>query len=193
MQKTTYGLSLESGPILDRVITAYGFTSKMMLVEHLGTAASSLSGRYKRGGFPADRVVRCMAETGASLEWRVTGKGEKLDQTESNLLEIPRQKIVDGQLYEAGVYMFDKASFLRGNLLPTKPACVIEGDSQYIIEQHFPEIYDDTWLVKIEGKASIRILTRIPVKKVRVSGVGVSFNCLIEDINILGRVALTIK
>ncbi|HAA0012855.1 TPA_asm: phage repressor protein CI, partial [Salmonella enterica subsp. enterica serovar Infantis] len=33
----------------------------------------------------------------------------------------------------------------------------------------------------------------IPIKKVRVSGVGMAFDCSIEDIKILGRVVLTIK
>ncbi|HCM9038376.1 TPA: helix-turn-helix domain-containing protein, partial [Salmonella enterica subsp. enterica serovar Paratyphi B] len=59
---------VDSAPVLDRVIEAYGFTSKLMLAQHLDIAASSLSSRYKRGGFPSDIVVRCVAETGANLE-----------------------------------------------------------------------------------------------------------------------------
>ncbi|EDT6280965.1 phage repressor protein CI, partial [Salmonella enterica subsp. enterica serovar Worthington] len=61
------------------------------------------------------------------------------------------------------------------------------------VDTSFTEVYDDEWLVEIEGKTSIRTLTRIPIKKVRVSGVGMAFDCSIEDIKILGRVVLTIK
>ena len=70
---------VDSAPVLDRVIEAYGFTSKLMLAQHLDIAASSLSSRYKRGGFPSDIAVRCIAETGVSLEWLATGAGKKFD------------------------------------------------------------------------------------------------------------------
>ncbi len=65
--------SEDNTQVLDRIIEAYGFSSKIMLAEHFEMAASSLSGRYRRP-FPADMVVRCMAETGVTLEWLVTGR-----------------------------------------------------------------------------------------------------------------------
>jgi phage repressor protein C with HTH and peptisase S24 domain len=64
---------------------------------------------------------------------------------------------------------------------------------QYIVDQSFSEVYDDDWLVEVEGKTSIRTLTRIPVGKVRISGVGMAFDCAIDDIKIIGRVVLTVK
>ncbi|HDT0752605.1 TPA: phage repressor protein, partial [Enterobacter kobei] len=63
----------------------------------------------------------------------------------------------------------------------------------FIVDTLFTEVYDDQWLVEIEGKISICTLTRIPIKKVRVSGVGMAFDCAIEDIKILCRVVLTIR
>lgn len=65
--------------------------------------------------------------------------------------------------------------------------------AQYILDQKFAEVFDGEWLVNVEGKSSIRTLTRIPVKKVRVSGVGMAFDCDLEDINVLGRVVLIIS
>jgi len=50
--------------VLDRVLQAYGFSTKLALAEHLGIASSSLANRYSRGYFPSDIVVRCMADTG---------------------------------------------------------------------------------------------------------------------------------
>jgi phage repressor protein C with HTH and peptisase S24 domain len=183
----------DSAPVLDRVIEAYGFTQKMQLAELLDIAASSLSSRYKRGGLPADIMIKCMAETGVNLEWLATGQGRKFDDEELDILKIPRRKIVDGQLYDAGMLMLDKVTFLPGKPLPQNPICVIEGNAQYVIDQHFAEVYDDEWLVEVEGKTSIRTLTRIPVKKVRVSGVGMAFDCGIDDITVIGRVVLTIN
>ncbi|MCO6557705.1 MAG: helix-turn-helix domain-containing protein [Gilliamella sp.] len=64
--------------VLDRIIQAYGFKSKVEYSNYLGTSAASLSIRYKRDLFPSDLVVRCMAETGATLQWLVNGEGELL-------------------------------------------------------------------------------------------------------------------
>ncbi|HEE0080906.1 TPA: phage repressor protein CI [Citrobacter youngae] len=182
----------DSAPVLDRIIEAYGFTQKLQLAEHLDIAASSLSSRYKRGGLPADIMVKCMAETGVNLEWLATGQGRKFDDDELDILKIPRSKIVDGQLYDAGMLMLDKVTFLPGKPLPQQPICVLDGFVQYIIDQSYSEVYDDEWLVEIEGKTSVRTLTRIPVRKVRVSGVGMAFDCSIDEINVLGRVLLRI-
>jgi len=193
MSKFKIDLDVDSTPILDRVIEAYGFTQKLQLAEHLDMAASSLSSRYKRGIFPADIVVRCAAETGANLEWLATGRGPKFDDDELDILKVPRRKIVDGQLYEAGLLMLDKVAFLPGKPLPQKPMCIIDGFMQYIVDQSFSEVYDDDWLVEVEGKTSIRTLTRIPVGKVRISGIGMAFDCAIDDIKIIGRVVLTVK
>lgn len=186
-------LNVDSTPILDRVIEAYGFTQKLQLAEHLDMAASSLSSRYKRGVFPADIVVKCVAETGANLEWLATGQGRKFNDDELDILKMPRSKIVDGQLYDAGTLMLDKVIFLPGKPLPQQPICVLDGLIQYIVDQSYSEVYDDDWLVEVEGKTSVRTLTRIPVRKVRVSGVGMAFDCGIDDIKIIGRVVLTIK
>lgn len=182
-----------SSDVLDRVIEAYGFTSKLQLADHFEMASSSLSARFKRGVFPADMVVRCVAETGASLEWLSTGHGKKFDDEELDIMKFPRKKLVDGQLYDSGYVMFDKVFFRAGMPLPTAPICVQEEKAQYILDQQYSEVFDGEWLVNIEGKTSIRTLTRIPIKKVRVSGVGMAFDCAIEDINVLGRVILMIS
>ena len=192
MSKFSFEQIGHSSDVLDRVVDAYGFTSKLQLADHFDMASSSLSARFKRGIFPADMVVRCVAETGASLEWLATGQGGKFDDEELDILKMPRRKIVDGLVYEAGMYMLDKVSFLPGVPLPSSPMCVLEGNNQFIVDTSFTEVYDDQWLVEIEGKTSIRTLTRIPVKKVRVSGVGMAFDCGIDDIKVIGRVVLTI-
>lgn len=193
MSKFSFQQIGHSSDVLDRVMNAYGFTSKLQLADHFDMASSSLSARFKRGIFPADMVVRCVAETGATLEWLATGQGRKFDDEELDILKMPRRKIVDGLIYEAGMYMLDKVSFLPGVPLPSSPICVLEGNNQFIVDTSFTEVYDDQWLVEIEGKTSIRTLTRIPIKKVRVSGVGMAFDCGIDDITVIGRVVLTIR
>lgn len=61
--------------------------------------------------------------------------------------------------------MFDKVFFKAGIPLPSDPICVQDEKAQYILDQNFAEVFDGEWLVNIEGKTSIRTLTRIPIKK----------------------------
>ncbi|CAM4406565.1 phage repressor protein CI [Klebsiella africana] len=183
----------DSAPVLNRVLEAYGFTQKLQLADHLGIASSSMSNRYKRGGLPTDIMVKCMAETGVSLEWLATGQGKKFVSDELDIMKMPRKKLVDGQLYDSGYVMFDKVFFKAGIPLPSDPICVQDEKAQYILDQNFAEVFDGEWLVNIEGKTSIRTLTRIPIKKVRVSGVGMAFDCALEDIDVIGRVLLIIS
>jgi len=188
MSKFPFAQCGNSAEVLDRIIEAYGFGSKLALADHFDMASSSLSGRYRRDNFPADMVVQCCAETGVSLEWLATGQGNKFDDVQLDIIKFQSKKLVDGQLYDSGYVMFDKVFFRAGFPLPSDPVCVLDEKAQYILEQNFSEVFDGEWLVNIEGKISIRTLTRIPIRKVRVSGVGMAFDCDIDEINVLGKV-----
>lgn len=80
--------------VLDRVLKAYGFRTKLMLANHLDISSASLVQRYKRDQFPSDIVVRCMAETGATLEWLATGQGEFLPN------EKPKEVVLTDETLE---------------------------------------------------------------------------------------------
>lgn len=189
-RKTT--LPTNSAEVIDRVCEAYGFTTSLQLADYLDMASSSMSARRTRGVFPADIVVKCVLETGVSIEWLANGKGKKFKNDELDIMKLSRKKLVDGELYDSGTAMFDKVFFRAGIPLPSNPICLEADQTQYIIDREFAEVYDGQWLVNIEGKISIRTLTRIPIKKVRVSGVGMAFDCGLEDIEIIGHVVMTI-
>jgi len=181
-----------SAEALDRVVEAYGFSMKMELAEHLGIAASSLSARYKREVFPSDIVLQCAMETGASLEWLVTGKGRKFEDSKLDILTISRKKLIDGKIFDSGFMMLDKVIFPTHKPISNNLICVVDDTAQYIIDKDFTEVIDSDWLVEIEEKVSVRTLTRIPIRKVRVSGVGMAFDCSLDDIKIAGKVILTL-
>ncbi|HFK8542076.1 TPA: phage repressor protein CI [Proteus mirabilis] len=183
----------DSAPVLDRIIEAYGFSSKIMLAQHFEMASSSLAGRYKRDNFPADLVVRCMAETGVNLEWLATGQGKKFDNQELDILRLQKYKIIDGKEFNADRVMYDKVLFKQGVPLPIDPIVVQDGENHFIVDRKFNEVYDGKWLVKIDDKISIRELTRMPLQRVRISGVGMAFDCELKDISIIGRVVTIIE
>lgn len=182
-----------SGLVLNRIMKAYGFTSKLMMAKHFSMASSSLSGRYKRNVFPADMVARCMHETGANLEWLAWGTGNPFDNERIDLLRLTNFKLHDGKLQQASSVMFDKVMLSPKKPLPSDPISVQVDSDYYIVDKTFPNVFDGKWLVNIEGKKSIRELTRIPVQRVHVAGVGMAFDYEFKDLAILGQVVNFIK
>ncbi|WAT01017.1 phage repressor protein CI [Rouxiella chamberiensis] len=158
------------GKVLDRVLAAYGFTTKIALCEHLGIASSSLANRYKRDFFPSDIVIRCIAETGASLKWLATGEGTAGDAGDQNavkclsdtLVNVPCSNLINGELRKEYDLKID-SRFLPNNADGMSLHLVIENSIQYFINKDITDLKDGKWLVQIEGALSIRTLTRIPV------------------------------
>lgn len=181
-------MDTDSAPVLDRIIEAYGFTSKLQLAIHFDMAASTLSSRYRRGGFPADLVVQCAAETGVTLEWLATGKGKMYENQSVDILRLINHKLIDGEIFEAGDLMIDKVIFGAGIPIPSDPISVQDGKNYYLVDKKHGEVFDGQWLVKIDGRLSIRTLTRMPMQKVRVSGSGMAFDCDLADLTVVGRV-----
>lgn len=186
--------------VIKRLLEVYGFSSRQALAAHLGVSAGTMGTRWMRDFFPADWVIQCAIETGASVAWLSFGKGEiflkhrdsipieTADSTNDNALNdviaVPRKKIVSGQLYESNFYMLDKAVYPEGI---DHPFIIQNDDERYLVEQKFNEISDGTWLVEIEGNYSIRHLTRVPVGKIKVDGPSTSFECLLDEINPIGK------
>lgn len=169
---------------IDRMIEAYGFTTKQALCDQLGISSSTLANRYLRDTFPADFVIQCALETGASLMWLTFGTGPVFDNGQSDIIKVPRKKILGGKLFDASYLMFDKA------FVPEKVnelSIISIEKSSYFVENKFSEVDDGLWVLEIEGKVSIREIIRIPVGKIRVMGES-SFECLLDDIVIISKV-----
>ena len=63
--------------VIARILEAYGFNTRISLCNQLGVSQSTMANRYARDTFPADWVIVCHLETGASLIWLSTGVGSK--------------------------------------------------------------------------------------------------------------------
>ncbi len=71
---------------------------------------------------------------------------------------------------------------------PKTPMVVLHEQTQYVVDKGFSEVHDGKWLINLEGKVTVRDLIRIPVKKIRVSGMGSTFDCEIDDIEVIGKI-----
>lgn len=188
--------------VITRLLEAYGFKTRQALCDQLKVSTSTMGTRWMRDVFPADWVIQCTIETGASVEWLSFGTGEKFpngtnknsnengNSANENLLgdvvAVTRKKVIDGNLYDSNFYMLDKA-MLPSHL--SKPMIIVDDDVSYLAEQKNNELTDGTWLVEIEGQVSIKELIRIPVGRVRVTSVpgSASFECGIDDLKPLAK------
>ncbi|AZP51377.1 phage repressor protein [Rahnella aquatilis] len=169
---------------IERMVEAYGFTTRQALCEKLGVSKSTLATRYMRDSFPSDWVIQCALETGVALKWLTFGSGPIYQNAQTDVIEVPRKKIVDGQLVDASYIMFDKvfAPETSGKLE------IITIDSfAYFIDSDANDIEDGLWVLEIEGKVSIREIVRIPIGRIKILGTN-PFECSLEDIKFLSKV-----
>ncbi|MDR6350699.1 phage repressor protein CI [Pantoea sp. SORGH_AS_0659] len=175
---------------IERIMSAYGYGTRQQLADHMGVSKGGIGNRWMRDTFPYDWVIVCAAETKASLAWLMTGNGPMFDAKESDVISINNIKIIDGVIHQAGYNMFD-LSFLKRDL--KQPIQLIDGNGRYILETSFSDITDGLWLVEIDGTCSLKKISKIPNKKLKVSDDQVSFECGLDDIKPIGRVAMTVN
>jgi hypothetical protein len=160
------------------------------LCEALGITASALANRQNRNAFPAEYVLKCALDTGASVRWLTYGHGDMFDQTAvsaPNALAVPSKKLVARKLHDGDTLLLDKA-FLPVGI--KNPIVVIDGEIQYIATNAHEEIYDGKWLVDIDGNISIRDLVRTPGNRVNVSDDKSYFECKISELNIMAKIII---
>ncbi|HAT2166877.1 TPA: phage repressor protein [Citrobacter freundii] len=171
--------------VIERLVEAYGFTTRQALCDHLGVSKSTMATRYMRDIFPADWVLQCFMETGVSIDWLVSGKGELAVNTEAKLAEIETQELRNGEAFVLGSYKIDPSFLLR----EVKAPLAVKYDRQiYVCDRDDAILSDGQWLVQIEGKLSIKKINLIPVRKAMVSGDGFTFECDIGDIKPIAKV-----
>lgn len=172
--------------VLDRICEAYGFSQKIQLANHFDIATSSLSNRYTRGAISYDFASHCALETGASLRWILTGEGTPFAATsgQEKAKSIPLFTLSEEILKCEGVLAISDNFFSR----PLADALAVKLDGKLFFIDKKASLSDGLWMVDIEGGISIRELTKLPGRKLHVTGGKVPFECSIDDIKPLGRV-----
>lgn len=184
----TFNLETGAREAVARICEAYGFTSRLQLSNHLGIAASSLGNRIMRDNFPADLVLRCALETGASIFWLTTGEGAQFDHMASDTFRIPAFNIDGSELVRASSFIYDKA------LLPPfigELNIISEGSVRYFVDLHAYQAADGKYLIEYSGTKSIKDLTLLPGNKLRIDWGKYPVDCDISDVSLLGKVVAT--
>ncbi|WP_038886192.1 phage repressor protein CI [Cronobacter dublinensis] len=190
---------------INRLIKAYNFSSRQQLCDHLSVSKSTMANRYLRDSFPAEWVIQCALETGVSLLWLATGQGDKSDKKPStdyvnsadikNLSEVVAPEIDKVKLH-GGVLVEDGKVILDSSLIPTdiiEPLLVSAEDGFYLIDHSVTPAVNGLWLVDIDGIKSIAKLTRLPGNRLVVTQGESSFECSLDEIDVMGRAVRMIK
>lgn len=175
---------------IDRIMEAYGFRFRNDLCRHVGISSSTLSTWQKRNSFPSDLAIKCVLDTGVSLQWLTTGEGRIREHFESDVIRLPSATIINGELKSSGSVMYDKLC-LPNDL--QKPFVLRTSNETYLLDRGITDHTDGLWLVEIEGKVSVRELAFVPVKKVKVLSGSIPFDCMVDEIKIISRVITITK
>lgn len=194
--ETSYPAVLSSGgkAVLQRILMAYGFTTQKQLGDLLDISSGTMSTWIRRDYFPGDVVVACALDTGISLQWLATGKGEAFDSgnSKNNTISLPSFNLIAGDLKENGY-----TSFAKG-FLPdvVKDAFLLNSQSDsWIIDRENKTVANGKWLLDIDGVNDVYFIKRLPANKIQValSKFDEGFTCAIADVSCVGQVIFTIE
>jgi transcriptional regulator with XRE-family HTH domain len=179
-------------PVLRRIMDAHGFSLQKQIGEAYGLSEGTISTWVRRDYFPAELVIASALDTGVSLRWLATGKGGARSENngldaapESDVLAIKKYSISDGELNEIGVWKIDKEFF---DTPAIKPALLKKNSDSWVIDLGVNVIGNGKWLLNIDGDFDVYEVARIPGNKLKVSGGNASFECSVNDVELVGKV-----
>lgn len=173
--------------VIERLVEAYGFTTRQALCDHLGVSKSTMATRYMRDIFPADWVLQCAMETGTPLEWLSFGRGDRVVSDQKEILSLPAKKIIDGEMKDLGFCIFD-IKFLPADLI--NPVYVSAEPNKFICDLEFETVRDGMWIISIDGDTMVRSLTRLPGNRIHIDGGSTSFECALNDIEVIAKIVM---
>ncbi|MGU6308561.1 phage repressor protein CI [Salmonella enterica subsp. enterica serovar Minnesota] len=175
---------------IERLVEAYGFTTRQALADHLGVSKSTLANRYMRDTFPADWIIQCALDTGVSLRWLSTSESPMRVDAKTQIISFSKQKLSGRKLHENGYLLFDLT------LLPKdldEISAIETDDATYLVKHNLNEINDGLWLISIDGIHSVRELIRLPNNRIMLESTSSKLECNINDISIIAKVIMTCK
>lgn len=173
-------------PVIERILKAYGFTTRQALCNHLGISQSTMANRYARNTFPSDWAIICSLETGASLLWLATGDGVMFEDESEAITKTLKHLIITNGVVTSQNEMIYDSSLIPSGL--SAPFLVTFENSVYLVDSHDGEINDGWWLIEIDGLTSVREVFRFPGGRIRIENGRASFECQSQDIKVLGKV-----
>lgn len=187
--------------VLRRLMDAYGFTMQRQLGDYLDIPAATISAWLRREHFPADIVIACALDTGASLYWMATGNGNMFEDrplstgdahfSESDeFRRLTKFDIHTGQLVEVGSWICDP-SFISPSV--KNAALLFKGTSQWLVNLEAKAIGNGRWVIDLDGIVDVYDVSRLPGNRLNVRNESSQFECHADDIECVGMVLITLS
>lgn len=164
-----------------------------LLSDHYGVPNSTFSTwhTHNRTGF--ELIIREHLKSGASVRYLALGEGKPFDDEQVPADSININSIVNGQLEETGSLSLDSLT-LDGYGLKASKTIVVEHDGQRcFINNEETHATSGRYLIEIDGAHSINHVQRLPGKKLAISFGNSTIEVSEEDINVLGRVTMSMN
>lgn len=182
-------------PVLRRILDAYGFKMQKELGDLLDISSGTISTWVRREFFPGDVVVACALDTGVSLRWLATGKGEMFDgqapfASTTDVQRIARYRLESGALKEAGSWTLDSS------LAPdsTDGLIFVQGlNTGWLVDTSTRKIGNGRWLINIDDSLDVFDVVRLPGNKIHLTNPAADFECSISEVAPFGVVTLTLE
>ncbi|TCW22675.1 helix-turn-helix domain-containing protein [Vibrio crassostreae] len=164
-----------------------------LLSDHYGVPNSTFSTwhTHNRTGF--ELIIREHLKSGASVRYLALGEGKPFDDEQVPADSINVNSIVNGQLEDTGSLSLDSLT-LDGYGLKASKTIVVEHDGQRcFINSEETHATSGRYLIEIDGAHSINHVQRLPGKKLAISFGNSTIEVSEEDINVLGRVTMSMN
>ena len=180
--------------VIDRIQKAYGFAKRKDLGERLGISPSTFSTWVSRSFFPAELVIRCVKETGARLDYVAYGNEPIFDNSD-DLKYFHTIKLESGKSFimENKPFLLPYLPNLDSRESYDKVFRIDEDNRTYFATSDYGNLVDGEYFVIVENSHLIRYITVLPAGKIRVDGGKFSFECDLNDIDVVGKVILKME
>lgn len=179
-------------PVLRRILDAYGFTMQKQLCDLLDISSGTVSTWIRRNYFPGDVVITCALDTNVSLRWLATGKEKKFSMEGA----LKYENCIVRKALNAGVIEYLSEWFLDLSFLPQQPLSPVFISSSvgsWVIDEKVTSISNGRWLLGINNKFDIYDVAVLPGNMIKIQNKNLNFDCSIDDIDIAGKVVVTIE
>lgn len=177
--------------VLRRILDAYGFSMQKQLCELLNISSGTVSTWIRRNYFPGDVVVTCALDTGVSLKWLATGKGNERIEEKSieHTNTIIKKTLNFGVIEDDGVIRFDLSFLLKK---PASPLFISSNAGAWLLDTAVKQLSNGRWMLGVDGKYDIYDVMILPGKKIKVSNAFSNFSCGDEEMEPAGKVVMTL-
>ncbi|EAP92956.1 helix-turn-helix domain-containing protein [Vibrio splendidus] len=146
---------------------------------------------HNRTGF--ELIVRTHLATGASVRYMALGEGEPFDKQSDPTTALTTYRLNDGELVEGKQRTIDLSTLDDFGLKPSYTLVVEDDAGIYYLNKESNNPSSGSYLIDIDGQLSINFVQRLPGQKLSINIGDTCIETKVDDIKVLGRVAMEMK